>query len=325
MTDQPVVGLVMAAYNARPFLARAIQGVAGQEMADFVCCIVDDGSTDGTGELARELTAGDHRFMVIQQENGGQASARNHGVTRLPQTKYLNFPDADDVWHPDALRILVNAADAYGEVGAHALADQVDVDDAPFQPGAFIELGRDRYVTKHFKKYTVPLDAPSTFESLVNSCTAYPPGLWLIRRDVFENASGFDTWFQNFEDWDLMIRASRHGDFAFVNQVILDYRAHPDQISMRPDDYLAYLAVRSKTLKSALNTTSQRRAAHASWRKEEVKYTGQHLRSMVTHPRSAPHAMAQVGVHVLRFFAGPVKIKIPESRREDVHRTTAVA
>jgi glycosyltransferase involved in cell wall biosynthesis len=325
MTDKPVVGLVMAAYNARPFLARAIQGVAGQEMADFVCCIVDDGSKDGTGNLARELTAGDTRFMVIHQENGGQASARNHGVSRLPQTKYLNFPDADDVWHPNALRTLVDAADAHGGVGSHALADQVDVNGDPYQAGAFIELGRDRYVTKFFKKYPVPLDSPSTFESLVNSCTAYPPGLWLICRDIFENAGGFDTWFQNFEDWDLMIRASRHGDFAFVNQVILDYRAHPDQISMRPDDYLAYLAVRSKTLKSALNTKSQRKAAQASWRKAEVTYTGQHLRSMVKHPKGAPHAMAQVGVHVLRFFAGPVKIQIPESPQEGLDRGRALS
>jgi hypothetical protein len=122
-----------------------------------------------------------------------------------------------------------------------------------------------------------------------------------------------------------MIRASRHGDFAFVNEVILDYRAHPAQISMRPDDYLAYLAVRSKTLKSALNTPSQRKAAHASWRKEEAKYTGQHLRSMVKNPRSAPHSMAQVGVHALRFFAGPVKIRIPASPEEGVDRATAAA
>src|SRR5664280_1875446 len=146
MTDQAVVGLVMAAYNARRYLARALQGVANQEMADFVCCIVDDGSTDGTGDLARELTADDPRFMVIEQKNEGQASARNHGVRLLPQTKYLNFPDADDIWHPDALRTLVDAADAHGGVGSHALADQVDVDDNPHQPGAFIALGRDRFV-----------------------------------------------------------------------------------------------------------------------------------------------------------------------------------
>jgi glycosyltransferase involved in cell wall biosynthesis len=325
MTNQPVVGLVMAAYNARPFLARAIQGVAGQDISDFVCCIVDDGSTDGTGDLARELTADGPRFMVIEQENEGQASARNHGVKRLPPTKYLNFPDTDDVWHPDALRTLVDAADAHGGVGSHALADQVDVEDNPFRPGAFIALGRDRYVTRHFKRYPVPLDSPSKFDSLVNSCTAYPPGLWLIRRDIFENVGGFDTWFQNFEDWDLMIRASRHGDFAFVNRVILDYRAHPDQISMRPDDYLAYLAVRSKTLKSPLNTPSQRKAVQASWRNQERKYTGQHLRAELKSLQGARHSMTQVGVHALRFFAGPVKIRIPEAPVEDANRSTAAA
>jgi glycosyltransferase involved in cell wall biosynthesis len=323
MTDQPVAGLVMAAYNAGPFLARAIQGVAEQSMSDFVCCIVDDGSTDGTGDLARKLTADDPRFMVIEQENEGQASARNHGVKLLPPTTYVNFPDADDVWHPDALRTLVEAAEEHGGVGSHALADQVDVDDAPFQPGAFIALGRDRYITRRLKKLPLSSDAPSNFESLANSCTAYPPGLWLIRRDIFEEIGGFDTWFQNFEDWDLMIRASRHGDFAFVDDVILDYRAHPEQISMRPHNDLAYLAVKAKTYKSPVNTRRQRKAAHVAWRKDEAKFTGEFLRLIVKNPKNASHSVRQVGIHGLRFLAGPVKIRIPEFPQEGASHSLA--
>ena len=112
----------MAAHNAAPFLSEAILSVVDQELADFVRCIVDDGSEDGTGDVARRLTADDHRFMVVKQAHGGVSSARNLGVSELPPTDFLSFPDADDVWHTDALRMLVEAARDLGGAGAHSSA-----------------------------------------------------------------------------------------------------------------------------------------------------------------------------------------------------------
>jgi glycosyltransferase involved in cell wall biosynthesis len=314
VTEQPVVGVVMAAYNAAPFISEAIRSVVDQEFADFVCYIVDDGSEDGTSDIARSLTADDHRFKVIDQAHGGVSSARNLGVSQLPPTKYLSFPDADDVWHVDALKTLVEAASALGGAGAHALGDQIDAQGRPYRPGSFIEIGRDRFVSKHLRRYAVPLERPSTFESLVHSCTVYPPGLWLLSRSVFELAGGFDSWFQNFEDWDIVVRSSRFGDFAFVNEVIVDYRAHPTQASTNPVSHKYFNSVLAKSLKSALNTPSQRKAVLSAWRTQEWGHAVEHLRRSVKEPKLALKSAPRAGLCLFRCVAGPIKVPTPPDR-----------
>jgi len=304
----------MAAYNAAPFISEAILSVVDQEFADFVCCIVDDGSQDGTSDIARRLTADDHRFKVIDQAHGGVSSARNLGVSQLPPTKYLSFPDADDVWHNGALRTLVEAASALGGAGAHALGDQIDAQGKPYRPGSFIEFGRGRVVSKHLRRHSVPLDRPSKFESLVHSCTVYPPGLWLVSRSVFELTGGFDNWFQNFEDWDLVIRSSRFGDFAFVNEVIVDYRAHPAQASTNSVAHKYFNSVLAKSFKSSLNTPSQRKAVLSAWRTQEWGHAVEHLRRSVKEPRVALKSAPRAGLCLFRCVAGPIKVPAPPDR-----------
>lgn len=304
----------MAAYNAVPFISEAIRSVVEQEFADFVCCIVDDGSDDETGDLARRLTADDDRFVVIEQAHGGVSTARNLGASQLPPTRYLTFPDADDVWHTDALKTLVEAASALGGAGAHTLGDQIDALGRPYRPGSFIEIGRDRFVSKHLRRYSVPLDRPSTFESLVHSCTVYPPGLWLLSRSVFELTGGFDNWFQNFEDWDLVIRSSRLGDFAFVNEVIVDYRAHPAQASTNPLSHKDFNSVLAKSLKSPLNTPSQHKAVSSAWRTQEWGHAAEHLRRSVKKPKAALKSAPRAGLCLLRCLAGPIRVPIPPDR-----------
>ena len=218
VSDSPRAGLVMAAYNATAYLEKAIEGIATQDFADFACRIVDDGSTDGTADLARALTAHDSRFVVDEVAHGGQSIARNVGVSRLPMTQYLSFPDADDEWHPDALGALIGAADAFGGVGAHALATRIDPDGNPFDDGAFTRYGRDRVMFRGLRKQLVPVHLPSSFETLLCTCTVYPPGVWTVRRDVFDQIGGFDPSLFYFEDWDLQIRASRLGRVRLFGQ-----------------------------------------------------------------------------------------------------------
>jgi glycosyltransferase involved in cell wall biosynthesis len=306
----------MAAYNAASFIPEAILSVVHQEFTDFVCYIVDDGSEDGTGDIARMLTADDHRFQVIDKVHGGVSSARNLGVSELPPTEYLTFPDADDVWHTDALKTLLEAARALGGAGAHALGDQIDAQGRPYRPGSFAEIGRDRFVSKHLRRHSVPSERPSKFESLVHSCTVYPPGLWLVSRSIFERAGGFDDWFQNFEDWDMVIRSSRFGDFAFVNQVIVDYRAHPTQASTNPVSHKYFNSVLAKSLKSPFNTPSQRKAVLSAWRTQEWGHAVEHIRRSVKEPKAALKSAPRAGLCLFRCVAGPVKVPRPPEQED---------
>ncbi len=314
------VGLVMAAYNSSQFVVRSLETVLNQDFTDFTCCVVDDGSTDGTGDLARAFVASDSRFSVIEQDHLGASAARNLGVSELPATKYLGFPDSDDEWRVDALRALVDAADLLGGVGAHGLADEIDATGASIRPGVAAQYRRERFVAGFIRRHAVPIDSPSTFVSLVQSCTLFPPGSVLTRRDVFEQLGGFDPSLWQFEDWDLYIRASRHGDYAFVNKVVVDYRRHPGQTVNNPWVRQMQEVVGARALTSTLNSPLQRKAAMLAWRSSEFRRAVGMGRAALQQLKQrkfkgAVVAIGDVPTQLLRGIAGPVGVRIPARRR----------
>jgi glycosyltransferase involved in cell wall biosynthesis len=303
--DNPMAGLVMAAYNATPYLEKAVEGILNQEFPDFVCRIVDDGSTDGTADMARDLTSHDSRFMVDTIDHGGQSVARNVGVSKLPATRYVSFPDADDVWHKDALSALIGAAEGFDGVGAHALATTIDVNGNAFDGGDFTQHGRDRMMFRMLRKQRLPVERPSSFDSLLCSCTVYPPGVWALRRDVFDRIGGFDPQIRLFEDWDLQIRASRLGELAFLDKIVVNYRRHPTQVSSSFSAVDAVAALRDKTVKSPLNSKTQLRAAAVVWRANELRNAWRSARVIAQRPERAGKEVRNAFVHLLRSLAGP--------------------
>ena len=98
------VSVVMPAYNSAAWLRAAVASVAAQTFQDWELVIVDDGSSDATPELARELAAGDARIRALfEPANKGAGAARNAGIAAA-HGRYLAFLDSDDVWSPDKLR-----------------------------------------------------------------------------------------------------------------------------------------------------------------------------------------------------------------------------
>jgi glycosyltransferase involved in cell wall biosynthesis len=108
LTDkQPDVSVIIPAYNYADFLPRAVQS-ASQQTYDLLkeIIIVDDGSTDDTPDVARQLLKYDNRIRYIRQTNGGVASARNRGISTA-STKYVCCLDADDEIAPTYLETVV--------------------------------------------------------------------------------------------------------------------------------------------------------------------------------------------------------------------------
>jgi glycosyltransferase involved in cell wall biosynthesis len=295
----------MAAYNAAAYLEDAVEAVRKQDFADFSCRIVDDGSTDGTAQLARRLTCEDSRFVVDEVVHGGQSTARNLGASRLPVTDYVSFPDADDVWRPDALDILVEAADGFDGVGAHALGDWIDSDGIRFGDGEFAQWGRERFTVRRFKKIPLALEEPSDFDSLLWSCTVYPPGLWILRRDIFDRIGGFDPSLSHYEDWDLQLRASRLGDFAFSNKTIVYYRQHPTQMTAKDGGDHAITRLRDKTVRSPLNTPHQRLEATRAWRAHELRNAVKSARLILEDSAHAVEHLLRTASSLVRSVLGP--------------------
>ena len=101
----PSVSILIPAYNAAPFLSRSVASVLGQTFDDFEIIIVDDGSTDGTGEIADKMAAEEPHIKVVHQENRGLAEARRSGI-EAATADYICHLDADDELLPDAIAFL---------------------------------------------------------------------------------------------------------------------------------------------------------------------------------------------------------------------------
>lgn len=93
--DHPLVSVIVACYNIRPYVTRAIRSLTGQTLKNLEILAVDDGSTDGTGEILDALSKEDGRIRVIHKENGGLSDCRNAGLA-LARGQYLGYLDGDD-------------------------------------------------------------------------------------------------------------------------------------------------------------------------------------------------------------------------------------
>ena len=110
---RPMVSIIVPIYNAEQYLRRCVDSILNQEYTDFELLLVNDGSTDASGDICEEYGDQDPRVIVIQKENTGVSDSRNRALDRA-RGKYLQFLDSDDWITPDATRLFVRAAEEYG-------------------------------------------------------------------------------------------------------------------------------------------------------------------------------------------------------------------
>lgn len=107
------ISVIVPVYNVRPYLDRCMESLLGQTFRDFELILVDDGSTDGSGERCDEWAEMDGRIRVFHQANAGQGAARNRAVRRSIG-KWIAFVDADDYVAADYLEYLRGLALTHG-------------------------------------------------------------------------------------------------------------------------------------------------------------------------------------------------------------------
>ena len=110
---RPMVSIIVPIYNAEQYLRRCVDSILNQEYTDFELLLVNDGSTDASGDICEEYGDREPRVIVIQKENTGVSDSRNRALDRA-RGKYLQFLDSDDWITPDATRLFVRAAEEYG-------------------------------------------------------------------------------------------------------------------------------------------------------------------------------------------------------------------
>jgi glycosyltransferase involved in cell wall biosynthesis len=105
----PAVSVIVPLHQKAPYVARAVRSVLAQTFADFELIVVDDGSTDGGGEMA--AAAGDDRTRIVRMPHGGEGAARNRGLAEAC-AEWAAFLDADDEWRPRFLERAMGLARA---------------------------------------------------------------------------------------------------------------------------------------------------------------------------------------------------------------------
>ncbi|WP_072021728.1 glycosyltransferase [Pantoea stewartii] len=109
--NPPLLSVITPMFNAGAMFETFIQSLLAQTLTSIEIIIVDDGSTDGSGERADDWAKKHPCITVIHQSNGGVSRARNTGLA-IARGKYVTFPDADDTMKPDMYLTLVNMAEA---------------------------------------------------------------------------------------------------------------------------------------------------------------------------------------------------------------------
>lgn len=193
--------IIIPLFNKAPYIQRAIDSVLNQSFKKYEIIVINDGSTDGGGELVEKLY-GD-KVKLIHQENKGVSVARNTGISEA-NYPYVAFLDADDCWHPDFLWWMTQVIEKYPEAGilGSTYSNQLPLN-IPDHP-EILEI------EDYFKK--------------ADYNTLYTSSSTVIRKDFFKHNEGFKNHIIKGEDLDVWFRAiAWYGKCYYVKAPLLYY------------------------------------------------------------------------------------------------------
>ena len=133
-----LVSIIVPVYNAEKYVRRCVDSILVQDYPNFELILMDDGSTDGSGEICDAYAGRDERVRVIHKENTGVSDTRNQAL-ELAEGEYIQFLDSDDWIVPEATRLLVQAMEKNGcdmvisdfyRVAGERLARKGDIEEA---------------------------------------------------------------------------------------------------------------------------------------------------------------------------------------------------
>ena len=215
MTQQPLVSVVIPAYNHGDYLDAAISSVLAQDYSRVELIVIDDGSTDDTKAVLKKYAG---QFHFESQANAGQVATLNKGW-QMSRGEILAYLSADDLLMPTAVTRAVAC------LGKNSDAVLVYCDFNLVDPHSQVV----RRVT------TADFD----YATMVSELLCYPgPGAF-FRRSAFEKAGTWDRQFRQMPDFEYWLRLGLHGRFVRIPEVLAAFRVHPGSLtfsSQNPDE-----------------------------------------------------------------------------------------
>ena len=204
----------MPLYNKAPYVYKAVESVVSQTYKDWELIVVDNGSTDGSGDIVASIP--DSRIRTIRlEDNIGPGGARNHGVEKST-APWICFLDADDWWQPTFLEEMAGLIERHPDAGIY---------------------GTGYWIVKNGRKRLAPIGVDKDFnEGEINYCRVYAKTLCMpltsitvaIPRAVFKESNGFKPYLRLGEDFDLWIRIVLEHKVVFLNKSLSNYNQDVD-------------------------------------------------------------------------------------------------
>lgn len=211
--------VIIPLFNKAPYVAKAIESVLCQSFDDYEMIVMDDGSSDGSYDVALNAIEGQAQCHLYRQPNGGVSMARNNAVS-LSQGTFLCFLDADDWWAPAFLEGMSRMIDEFPDAGIY---------------GTNYTIVNE---TKH-KTHVANVGVDQGFEKdYINYCQVYAKTLamplWTgavcVPRKVFDEMGGFPKGIKLGEDFMLWIRIAMKYKVAFLDRPLAYYNQDVDAL-----------------------------------------------------------------------------------------------
>lgn len=199
------VSVIIPLYNKRAYVQRTLESVLAQTYTDYEVIVVDDGSTDDSGEVAERLIGGKADWHVLRQQNAGVAAARNAGVA-ASKGEYLAFLDADDWWAPTYLERMMDLIAHYPEAGLYA-CNYWYVKIGKTHVALNIPTGYFDYPKTYLEQKSMPVTSISV----------------IMPRKVFDEMGGFPVGIKLGEDFLLWSKVALRYKVAFLSEPLAYY------------------------------------------------------------------------------------------------------
>ncbi len=227
------VSVLMPAYNAADTIRQAVTSLQRQTLADFEVVAVDDGSTDGTGDILDELALDDTRIRPVHLPHSGLIEALNAGIKRCGADLIARM-DADDICHPERVRLQVEY-----------MRDHPDVSVC----GCLVRSFPRNVIREGFLRYEAWLNSLTTHDQIardffVESPLAHPSVM--MRASDLRAIGGYREmgWPEDYDLWLRFFMADKR--FGKVARTLLFWRETPGRLTFTDSRYSLENFVRAK-------------------------------------------------------------------------------
>lgn len=298
---EPLVSVVIPAYNCADCLARAIDSVLQQTYSRIECIVVDDGSTDSTAAVANSY---DHTVKLIHQANSGASAARNRGIKQAAG-ELIAFLDADDCWHPSKVEKQVKLLQDHPEVVL------VSTDFKTYTP----EQSSEASAGITMEPYSSGIcEIHSDFLPLFRDPYLGTPSV-MVRTQRAREVEGFDITLPVAEDVDFYFKVCAGRGYARIKQALTIIHQRGGSLTRTLPGYQYNLEVIDKLAHRnpefaqlhAQEFAEQRLLLYSRWiEKSLYAGRGREARRLLRESRPNGHLNNRVRIFLKSFFASPL-------------------